>query len=140
MENFNVGHSQPSGHSAVFMPGKTLFTDPQIAHPPWLQKCQQNPVCKTIECHNSHPVSSHRILLHWSLSPFLTDLQSLNWLARSSFPSRLLDSARGDFSLCIQMSHIHPLHLRPHELNPLGPRLLPGLGISSAICLPWHAK
>lgn len=67
------------------------------------------------DCVLSQPVSLHHILLCWFRSPFL--IQSLNWFAQLSFP------ARGDFSLCVQMSHKHCLHLRLPGLNSLGPQL-----------------
>lgn len=73
------------------------------------------------DCVLSQPVSLHHILLCWFLSPFL--IQSLNWFTQLSFP------ARGDFSLCVQMSHIHCLHLRLPGLNPWGPQLFPRLSI-----------
>lgn len=69
----------------------------------------------------SQPVSLHHILLCWFRSAFLT--RSLNWFAQLSSP------ARGDFSLCVQMSHKHCLHLRLPGLNPWGPQLFPRLSI-----------
>lgn len=119
-----------------------LSTAPCIAHPQWLQECQQSPKGQMIQCHDSPQVcctvfycvdlSLHFLQTDWA------QIGSHGWASPAT--CQALQEVIFHVVLRCQCRSLHPLLPEPGVPGDVHSRFLPELGISSTIPLPFHTR